>query len=250
MVNAQDAMGEKQGKIKLETCRVWMEGENIRLFPGMVKGEYILLSFSDNGCGMPQEVLEHAFEPFFTTKPAGHGTGLGLATVYGIVKQHNAFIGATSRMGEGTTFNIYFPAVTSEKDSALHEHQLPEGKRLGEGTVLLVEDNEMAKDMVDEMLTKMGYSVISSTDPQSALHLMEHDHPPIDLLISDVVMPGMSGTELYEKLLVMLPELSVIFISGYPINPSHRGGTMENEINYLQKPFTAEALMERIRQVM
>lgn len=249
MVNSQDAIGEGQGKIRVETCRIWMEGENARLYPGMIKGEYVLLSFSDNGCGMPQDVMDHAFEPFFTTKPAGHGTGLGLATVYGIVKQHNAFIGVTSRRDQGTAFNIYFPAVASVMDNALNEPLHPAGKRLGEGTVLLVEDNEMAKEMVGEMLTKMGYLVISSTDPLMALSLMEKDHPEIDLLISDIVMPGMNGPDFYEKLLVMFPGLKVIFISGYPINPSHRG-TIEDEINYLQKPFTTEALMERIRQVM
>lgn len=250
MVNSQDALGEKQGKIRLETCRVWMEGENVRLYPGMVKGEYVLLSFSDNGCGIPHEVMDHIFEPFFTTKPAGHGTGLGLATVYGIVKQLNAFIGVTSRLNEGTTFNIYFPAASSSRETSVHEHQETDGKRLGDGTVLLVEDNQMAKEMVEEMLSKMGYAVSAYSDPQLALNRMEKDLTAIDLLISDIVMPGMNGTELYEKLLVLQPELKVIFISGYPVNPAHRGGTLEDEINYLQKPFTAEALMERIRQVM
>lgn len=249
-VNAQDAMGGDPGKIRIETCEVAMEGENARLYPGMIPGSYVLLSFSDSGSGMPQEVLDHIFEPFFTTKTSGHGTGLGLATVYGIVKQHNAFIGVNSRVGEGTTFTLYFPQVARSCEQPANQQIAVTGKRIGEGEVMLVEDNEMVRTMVHQMLLKMGYRVTVFSNPLEALGQAKESSRSTDLLVSDIVMPDMSGPELYEQLLLLMPDMKVIFISGYPINPSLRGGKLEDEITYLQKPFTAEALMERIRQIL
>lgn len=249
-VNSQDALGENQGVIRIETCTVTMEGEPARLHPGMSEGVYHILSFSDNGCGMSQDVIDHAFEPFFTTKVVGHGTGLGLATVYGIVKQHNAFIGVSSHTGEGTTFTIYFPAAKHEHKEYQSTQEQCNCRRIGEGTIMLVEDNEMVRDMVQEMLIKIGYRVIPVAKPEEASGIFDATSESIDLLISDIVMPGMNGPELYEQLLVRKPNLKVLFISGYPINPTQRRGTIEDEITYLQKPFTAEALMERIRLVL
>lgn len=249
-VNAQDAFNDAQGRIIIETCKVRMDGENARIHPGMVPGEYMLLSFQDNGCGMSADVMNHIFEPFFTTKQVGHGTGLGLSTVYGIVKQHDAHITVTSREGEGTSFRIYFPCC------ALLSLVLPEAAAVarsrdaGAATILVVEDNGMVREMVREMLEGIGYTIITAVDPHSAIELLAGSSARIDLLVSDVVMPGMSGPELYEQLVVQIPSLKVVYISGYPINPSIRGGTLEDEVNYLQKPFTAEALLERIRQVL
>ena len=248
-VNAQDALGGK-GKIAIETCSVFMEGENVRLHPGMVTGEYVLVAFHDNGCGMSSEVLAHIFEPFFTTKATGHGTGLGLATVYGIVKQHNGYISVTSREGEGTTFRIYLPATALQPlmkpvEKIVEQQQGEEGR-----TILVVEDNEMVREMVREMLEGYGYMVLMAADPGRAIEIASENRIRIDLLVSDVVMPGMNGPELYEQLIVQMPNLRVVYISGYPMNPSIRGGTLEEAVNYLQKPFTAEALLERIRLVM
>lgn len=249
-VNAQDAFDGAQGRITIETCKIVMDGENARMHPGMVPGEYVLLSFRDNGCGMNKEVMNHIFEPFFTTKQVGHGTGLGLATVYGIVKQHEAYISVTSHTGEGTTFNIYFPVCDKAPPMAPQVAPPPDRKVTGEITVLLVEDNDMVREMAQEMLTGYGYTVLAAADPQQAIKLLAHGTVPIDLLVSDVVMPGMNGPELYEQLVEQIPSLKVVFISGYPINPSLRGRTLKDEVNYLQKPFTAEALLERIHQVL
>jgi CheY-like chemotaxis protein len=249
-VNAQDAFDGSQGRINIETCKISMDGENARLHPGMIPGEYVLLSFRDNGCGMTNEVINHIFEPFFTTKQVGHGTGLGLATVYGIVKQHNAFISVISNIGEGTTFNIYFPVCAQVPLMASPQAELLGAPPAGKITVLVVEDNEMVREMVQEVLTGHGYTVLTAVDPHQAIELLAHITTRIDLLVSDVVMPGMNGPELYEQLVVKIPSLKVVFISGYPINPSQRGGTVEDCINYLQKPFTAEALQERINMVL
>jgi len=249
-VNSQDAFEGTHGRIYIETCRILMDGENARLHPGMVPGEYVLLSFRDNGCGMSPEVVSHIYEPFFTTKRIGHGTGLGLATVYGIVKQHNAYISVTSRPGEGTTFNIYFPGGAKAPPMQTSVAPPPVRTDSGDITILLVEDNDMVREMVQEMLKGFGFGVISTTDPQRALELFECGAIRIDLLVSDIVMPVMNGPQLYEQLTVQCPSLKVVFISGYPISPSLRGGTLDEEVNYLQKPFTAEALLERINMVL
>ena len=248
-VNAQDALGGK-GQIAIETCRVFMEGEDVRLHPGMVAGEYILLSFQDNGCGMGSEVLSHIFEPFFTTKATGHGTGLGLATVYGIVKQHNGYISVSSRENEGTTFRIYLPVTAVLPVSKPTDVELAPRQAGGGRTILVVEDNEMVREMVREMLEGYGYTVMTAADPGRAIEMISNNRPRIDLLVSDVVMPGMSGPEMYEQLVEQLPGLRVVYISGYPMSPSIRSGTLEEEVSYLQKPFTAEALLERIRLVI
>ena len=249
-VNAQDAFEGSHGRIHIETCRIFMDGENARLHPGMAPGEYVLLSFRDNGCGMSPEVISHIYEPFFTTKRIGHGTGLGLATVYGIVKQHNAHISVTSQPREGTTFNIYFPGGATAPSMKTPMTAQPVRTVSGDITILLVEDNDMVREMVQEMLKGFGFGVISTTDPQRALELFTCGAVRIDLLVSDIVMPVMNGPQLYEQLVVQCPSLKVVFISGYPINPSLRGGTLDDEVNYLQKPFTAEALLERINMVL
>ena len=249
-VNAQDAFNGSQGRIRIETCKTFMDGENARIHPGMIPGEYVLLSFRDNGSGMSADVLNHIFEPFFTTKQVGHGTGLGLATVYGIIKQHGAHISVTSHEGEGTAFSIYFPVCEKVPQMVLQAAALPDRKITGKISVLLVEDNDMVREMVQEMLTDYGYTVMSAADPHRAIDIVAHRTTPFDLLVSDVVMPGMNGPELYEHLVVQSPSLKVVFISGYPINPSLRGGVMGEEVNYLEKPFTAEALLERINLVL
>ncbi|MDO9069503.1 MAG: PAS domain-containing protein [Deltaproteobacteria bacterium] len=249
-VNAQDAFSGAQGRINIETCKVWMDGENVRMHPGMVPGNYVLMAFRDNGCGMSTDVLDHIFEPFFTTKQTGHGTGLGLATVYGIVKQHEAHISVTSHLGEGTTFTIYFPSCSPMPTVRAAASEVTRSRNTGDAVILVVEDNDIVREMVCEMLEGIGYTILSAADPHKAIELLETSDTRIDLLLSDVVMPGMNGPELYEHLIVKLPDLKVVYISGYPINPSLRGGVLEDDVNYLQKPFTAEALLERIRQVL
>lgn len=249
-VNAQDAFNGGHGRINIETCRVWMDGENARLHPGMAPGEYVLLSFRDNGCGMSAEVANHIFEPFFTTKPVGHGTGLGLATVYGIVKQHDAHISVSSHEGEGTTFTIYFRSCAQLPLLQPQVAALTRSEKNGLATILLVEDNEMVRKMVQEMLEGLGYVVIVASGPDRAIELFNGCSDTVDLLVSDVVMPGMNGPELYEQLVTKMPSLKVVYISGYPRAPGLRETSLGEDINYLQKPFTSEALQERIRQVL
>lgn len=166
------------------------------------------------------------------------------------MKQHAAHISVTSHVGEGTTFNIYFPVCSQVPLMVPQAPQVPHSIIAGEITILVVEDNEMVREMVQEMLAGYGYTVLAAADPHQAIELLSHQTSRVDLLVSDVVMPGMNGPELYEQLIVQIPDLKVVFISGYPINPSLRGGTLEDGVNYLQKPFTAEALLERIAQVL
>ncbi len=249
IVNAQDAISD-QGRIVIETCKVRMDAEDARLHPGMLPGDYELFRFQDNGCGMTGDVLEHIFEPFFTTKQVGHGTGLGLATVYGIVKQHDGHISVTSREGRGTTFSIYFPGCAPAPVVQLQAVAPVRRMAAGAVGILLVEDNGLVRETVGEMLKTAGFTVFSVAGPYTAMELIAANSVRVELLVSDVVMPDMSGPELYEQLLVTIPDLKVVYISGYPINPGTQAGAHEDEVLYLQKPFTAEALLERIMQVL
>ncbi|MBL0224448.1 MAG: PAS domain-containing protein [Geobacteraceae bacterium] len=248
-VNAQDAFSD-QGRIVVETCKVQMDAKDVHLHPGMLPGEYVRFTFQDNGCGMTSDVQNHIFEPFFTTKQVGHGTGLGLATIYGIVRQHDAHISVASREGAGTTFRIYFPGCHPPPPTQKQPEFIGLVRDGGTATIMLAEDNEMVREMVREMLHTAGFTVHAVSGPQAALELLAGHITPVDLLISDVVMPDMSGPELYELLVAQLPGLKVMYISGYPIRPGMRGGTPEEALRYLQKPFTAEALLERVIQVL
>ncbi len=246
-VNAQDAI-DGSGTITIETGHVLLDNEFVRLHPGMQPGQYILLSFRDSGCGMTDEVLRHIFEPFFTTKPVGHGTGLGLATVYGIVKQHNGYITVTSDVGAGTTFLIYLPENRQaqqpgvlEAPAAVLEQPPPEGT-----TVLVVEDNTMVREMTEDLLQSSGYRVLAAETPSRALEIAADSSARIDLLLSDVVMPEMNGQELYERLSDLRPDLPVLFISGYTRDVIFHHGTLEEGPDFLQKPFSSEQLLERL----
>ncbi len=250
-VNAQDAISGN-GSIVMETGHVVLDNEYARQHPGMRPGSYALLAFIDSGSGMSDDILCHIFEPFFTTKQVGHGTGLGLATVYGIVKQHDGYITASSRVGEGTTFSIYLP-LSNESSAALPESppQQPASAALpGKSTILVVEDNDMVRSMVVELLESSGYRVLEAMLPSVAERLVAKHGKSIDLMISDVVMPEMSGPELYELLSESLPDLPVLYMSGYTNELFAHHGTLEEGVNFLQKPFTAERFLERVRQAL
>jgi PAS domain S-box-containing protein len=248
-VNAQDALSD-QGRIVVETRTVQMDTDDVRIHPGMLPGDYVRFTFQDNGCGMTEDVLNHIFEPFFTTKRVGHGTGLGLATVYGVVRQHDAHISVTSREGAGTAFVIFLPCCPPPPPVQRRPPLAGLSRDAAAVKILLVEDNEMVREMVLEMLETAGFTVHAVSGPPAAIGLLADSSLRIDLLVSDVVMPDMSGPELYEQLVVVTPDLKVVYISGYPINPGMRGGTPGDEVLYLQKPFTAEALLERVLQVL
>jgi two-component system, cell cycle sensor histidine kinase and response regulator CckA len=250
-VNAQDAI-TGTGAITLETGRLILDEEYARLHPGVKPGPYLLLAFSDNGCGMGEETLRHIYEPFFTTKEVGRGTGLGLATVYGIVKQHDGYIEVWSRPGVGTTFKLFFPMSQAAAGRAQEQGAGILAQRgAGAGkTILLVEDNAMIREMAEELLEGYGYRTLVAATPTEALERAACLEGPIDLLVSDVVMPQMNGPELHERLLESHPGLPVLYISGYTGNVVLHKETPTMETNFLTKPFTLEQFLERIRQML
>jgi CheY-like chemotaxis protein len=250
-VNAQDAI-EGKGNISISTGHVLLDDEFVRQHHGMVPGSYILLAFTDTGSGMNDDTLRHIYEPFFTTKAVGHGTGLGLATVYGIIKQHEGYIEARSRVGKGTTFSIYLPATVEESAVAeeLQPVSLGRTSRTDTDTILLVEDNQMVREMVVDLLELSGFMVLAADSPMQAQDLEREHDGTIDLMVTDVIMPEMNGMELYEILQVKRPGMPVLYISGYTSDVIIHDGTLEEEVTFLKKPFTAEEFMERIRRTL
>ena len=249
-INAQDAICET-GKIIIESGQVLIDDEYARLHPGMRAGEFILLAFKDTGCGMSDETLRHIFEPFYTTKQVGHGTGLGLANVYGVVKQHNGYIAAVSKLGRGTTFKIYFPLVKEQPCEANGVVEYLGSDHAGSETILLVEDNEMVRIMTTDLLKGLGYRVHVAEHPENALELVRQIPEKIDLLITDVVMPGMNGQQFFERINTERPDINrVLYMSGYTNNVIVSDGQLEEGIHFLQKPFTVDGLMAKVRDLL
>jgi two-component system cell cycle sensor histidine kinase/response regulator CckA len=246
-VNARDAM-PNGGKLAIETRKTYLDEEYCKIYPEFLPGHYILMTVSDDGAGMSKETLQHAFEPFFTTKETGRGTGLGLATVYGIVRQNNGFINVYSESGKGTSFKIYIPRSMEEGEAlkAADEETVPAGT----GTILLVEDDEMVRKMTTEMLEKIGYTVIPTGDPAEARRLCEDDKVHIDLLMTDVIMPGMSGKDLRDRIEAKRPEIKVLFMSGYTSNAIVTRGVLEEGVNFVQKPFSMSELARNVRNAI
>ena len=247
-VNARDAM-PIGGRLSIETGNVNMDAVSIAANPEARPGPYVLLAVTDTGAGMTPEVLAHIFEPFFTTKVSGKGTGLGLATVYGIVKQSGGFVHVSSEPGRGTAFKIYFPAVegeTSTVGSLTGHTPAPRGTE----TILLVEDEDAVRSMVRVLLQQAGYTVLEASRGTEALRLAGDYKGPIHLLVTDVVMPEMGGRELVERLSSLRPDLKVLYLSGYTDDAVVRHGVLQAEVAFLQKPFTIAALMDKVRHVL
>jgi CheY-like chemotaxis protein len=215
-------------------------------------GHYVMLAVSDNGCGMSAETQAHIFEPFFTTKDQGKGTGLGLSTVYGIVKQSEGSIWVYSEVGKGTTFKTYLPRVdepakAAESDAARDASaEMPRGRE----TVLLTEDEEQVRRMTRIILEMNGYHVLEAGGGEEALSIYEQHAGRIDLVITDVVMPQMSGRELAQSLETLRPGIKVLYMSGYTDDAIVRHGLLGREIAFLQKPFTPDALTRKVREVL
>jgi CheY-like chemotaxis protein len=208
---------------------------------GLVAGEFILLAVSDDGCGMDSETLLHLFEPFFTTKQVGKGTGLGLATVYGVIKQNNGFIHVDSEPGHGTTFKIYLPRH-SPKAARRPEKQSTPAPTPGGGTILLVEDEPSILEMTTLMLKGMGYTVIAARTPGEAIRLAR-EHPGwIDLLMTDVVMPEMNGRDLARNIMSIHPDIKRLYMSGYTANVIAHHGVLDKGVHFIQKPFSMKEL--------
>jgi two-component system, cell cycle sensor histidine kinase and response regulator CckA len=246
-VNAQDAM-ISGGTMIIETANVVLDEEYARKHPGTIPGPHVMLSVSDTGAGMTQETLKHIFEPFFTTKEVGQGTGLGLSTVYGIVRQHKGFVWVYSEPGQGTVFKIYLPKAAASPLPA-QRTQGTEGIQPCTGRILVVEDNKMVKELTESMLTGIGYSVVALDTPKDAL-AFAREGTPIDLLLTDVVMPGMNGLELFRVLREQRPGLKVLFMSGYTRHVIKDQGFMEEGMDFIQKPFTMGDLTRRVGEVM
>lgn len=248
VVNARDAM-PKGGRLVLETCNVELDADYAADHVTVKPGPYVMLAVSDTGVGMDAETVAHIFEPFYTTKESGHGTGLGLSTVYGIIKQSGGYIWVYSEPGKGSTFKVYLPRV----EEAIEEPApglVPFTQEHGTGTILLVEDEEAVRDLVQTILSGRGYDVIVARDPRHAEEVASKFAGEIHLLLTDVVMPGTSGRELAARIMVRRPNIRVLYMSGYTENVVTSGGLLEEGLAFLQKPFSPAVLVHRIREVL
>jgi PAS domain S-box-containing protein len=246
-VNARDAIAGT-GKLTIETGRATFDDAYCAEHVGFVAGEYVLLAVSDNGCGMDAETRSHLFEPFFTTKERGKGTGLGLATIFGIVRQNDGFINVYSEPGHGTTFKVYLPRHQPAGTQPARAASAPAVG--GKGTVLLVEDEPAIRQVTVRMLARLGYTVISAGTPGEAIQLAREYVGEIDLLLTDVVMPEMNGRDLAKNLLSLRPGLKRLFVSGYTANVIAHHGVLDQGVLFLQKPFSIEALAAKVREAL
>ena len=248
-VNARDAM-PGGGRLTIETRNADLDERFAREHPPMQAGSYALLKVSDTGIGMDEATRARIFEPFFTTKELGKGTGLGLATVYGIVKQSGGFIWVDSRPGEGSAFSVYLPRVEAEAGGFEDPRDTPAGSLRGSETILLVEDEEEVRETVNEILSMRGYTVLKAAHAQEAVEVSESYDGPIDLLLTDVVMPGMNGRELADRITPSRPQAAVLYMSGYTETAIARRGVLEAGTAFIQKPFTSDALARKVREAL
>lgn len=246
VANARDAMPEG-GILTIETKKVELDEFYVKNHLGAKVGSYVMLAISDTGIGMTKEIQERIFEPFFTTKEIGKGTGLGLSTVYGIIKQMEGNIYVYSEEGKGTTFKIYLPYFKGETEPLKEEErEVPEGSE----TILVIEDEKPVRELVCEMLRRKGYKVIEASGPEEATLLAESHKGPIHLVLTDVVMPGVSGVKLFERIKDLHPETKVLYMSGYTENVIAHHGVLMEGIEFIQKPFTMEGLARKVRTIL
>jgi PAS domain S-box-containing protein len=248
-INAKDAM-PNGGKLTIETANVLLDESYARSRIGVIPGRYVMLSVSDTGSGMTPEIKERIFEPFFTTKEKGKGTGLGLSTVYGIIQQSGGDVWVYSEPGVGTTFKIYLPTI-EEGTKPLRPTAVPTKSTQGFETILLVEDEEMVRKLACTVLQKNGYTVLEASNGEEALRIVQGQNGnPIHLMVTDVVMPGMSGRQLAERLLPLRPEMKVLYMSGYTDDAIVHHGVLDPGIAYIQKPFAPDAFASKVREIL
>ncbi|MGB0034674.1 MAG: PAS domain S-box protein, partial [Candidatus Acidiferrales bacterium] len=248
VVNSRDAM-PTGGKLIIETANADLDEGYCRSHPSVHPGHFVMVSVSDTGMGMDARTQAHIFEPFFTTKELGKGTGLGLATVYGIVKQSEGYIWVYSELGKGTTFKIYFPRI----DEPTRTVEIAQGSvefLRGSETILLAEDAEALRELTCAFLEKNGYTVLAAENSKEAIALAERQERPIHLLLTDVVMPGMSGRELADRLTAKYPGMRVLYMSGYTSDTIIHHGVLDAGIFFIEKPFSQEALTRKLREVL
>jgi nitrogen-specific signal transduction histidine kinase/CheY-like chemotaxis protein len=246
-VNARDAMPEG-GKLTIETKNVVLDQEFCKNHLGLKPGDYVRLTVSDTGHGMDQETLKNIFDPFFTTKEVGKGTGLGLAMVYGIVKNHDGNIFCESTLNHGTTFKIYFPAA--RKDKIAEELGEAQEVRGGSETILLVDDEEPIRELGEQVLKKFGYTVLQASDGESAVKLYQEKKEEIDLVLLDLIMPVMGGKRCMDWLLQINPELKVIIASGYSPEETVKEILEGGAKNFINKPFNMKEMLQAVRKVL
>lgn len=247
-VNARDAISGN-GKITIETNIRTFNQDYCRMHRGFIPGDFVMLAVSDNGEGMDRQTQEQIFEPFFTTKNAGQGTGLGLSTIFGIVKQNKGFINVYSEPGKGTTFRLYFPSYKGEKVAVVPQQvdRIPKG---GGEQLLLVEDEVSTLKMISRMLTGLGYQVLSAHTPTEAVRLAKENHNNIALLMTDVVMPEMNGRDLTAQIAAFCPGIQTLFMSGYTANVIAHHGILNEGIHFIQKPFSKEELAAKVETAL
>jgi PAS domain S-box-containing protein len=248
VVNARDAMPEG-GRLVVETCNIELDTNYAVDHVSVKPGRYVMLAVSDTGVGMDRQTVAHIFEPFFTTKESGRGTGLGLSTVYGIVKQSGGYIWVYSEPGKGSTFKVYLPRVDEVPEAVGAALAAPRAQR-GTETILIVEDEEAVRELIQTVLTEKGYDIIPSLDPQHAEQIAARFPGEIHLLLTDMVMPGTSGRELAERISARRRDIRVLFMSGYTDNVITSGGMLEEGLAFLQKPFSPAALVQKVREVL
>ena len=247
-VNARDAITDI-GKIIVETANCTFDAAYCTAHPGFLSGEYVQIAINDNGCGMDQLTMAHIFEPFFTTKSLGAGTGLGLATVYGAVKQNKGFVDVASQPGKGTTFTVFLPRHVGETRQEQRAGAVEPAAR-GSETILLVEDEAAMLEMTQIMLRRLGYAVLAAHTPAEAIRLVSEFTGDIHLLLTDVIMPEMNGRTLSERLLPDHPEMKCLFMSGYTADIIATHGVLAEGVNFIQKPFSLKILAAKVRGVL
>jgi len=247
-VNAKDTMPEG-GKIVIETGRVRLDEQFCKTHLGARPGEYVLLSISDTGHGMQREIVDHVFEPFYTTKDVGKGTGLGLAMVYGIVKNHEGYILCYSELDVGTTFKIYLPAMEQSGEPQT-TGEMEDYYKGGDETILLVDDEEYIRELGVELLTDAGYKVHTATDGEEGLDFYRKEKEKIDLVILDLVIPGMGGKKCYEEILKINPKAKILIVSGYSANGPGKEAMEAGAMGFVGKPFDVSHLLETIREIL
>jgi two-component system cell cycle sensor histidine kinase/response regulator CckA len=246
-LNARDAM-PKGGELKISLHQIDVD-EAHPPYPGMKSGAWVKICVTDNGHGIAEDVMPHIFEPFFTTKPQGKGTGLGLAQVYGIVKQHEGYIDAESTPDQWTTFTIFIPAL--ETIAIDHVPSALKGESSGEGEcILVVEDDESTRVAICEILNAMGYAVLDVADGVEALDVLADKNGQIDLILSDLVMPNMGGRDLYDTVTEQHPDIKVILMTGYPLGGHTRELLDRSRVTWLQKPLSSEAIARAVKEML
>ena len=238
------------GRLKIEVNNIDLDASYAASHAEISPGPYVMLAVSDTGSGMDEKTTSHIFEPFFTTKELGRGTGLGLSTVYGIVKQHGGSIYVYSERDRGSIFKVFLPRVAEE--GVLEEPTLSLGNTVvaGSETILVAEDSEIVRLLVCDMLESFGYNVLVAESPERCVQIAREYQGNLDLLLTDVVMPGMNGMELINLLRETRPDLKVLFMSGYSSNVIGHHGVLDQKVAFVQKPFTVQRLSEKVRQTL